>query len=188
MYIRLWAPTDLSGASETALSYARALLRLAPVRLISLTGMLDTRDWRTMTSLLMTPMAGDMINVVCSSPAYWIKHITVAMPERDTMRESLTVGEEVPTKVEREVMEREIWTSLAARNVLIATSLPNTKRQAEAANRYEALIVPAPDLALSWSSRCASLGTQTKYLPTIVPVPIQRDAMQTLRGLVIGWD
>jgi hypothetical protein len=184
-YIRLWAPTDGSAAAADALAYARAMLRFAPVRLISLTGRLDGPGWGTMATLLTTPMRGDMINVVCGPPEYWVKSLTVAMPERDVMHESLAAGETRPVKTKSEVMERELWTSLAARNVLIATGLPQTDRQAVTANRYDAIITPSADVALPWSMRFATLRMDSRVLPAIVTLPITSGA-RVFRDLVLG--
>ena len=185
MYIRYWSSTDNGPGSDTSLSYLRAILRFAPVRLISMSGVL-IGPWRAMDSLLMTPMAGPMINVACARPDQWVQSIAVAMPKADAMHASLAKGETIPVKTESETIARELYTASAKRNVLIALDLPATTVQAKAANRYDVVLVPKAIDANAWAARCILQGVEPRLEQQVIftPVPIAATAMRTFRTLV----
>lgn len=155
MHIRLWAPTDQSPSAVLALEYARALVRYAPVRLITTTGKL-LGAWADMKRLLETPMPAPLLNVVCCDEENWVRSIKVGMPEEDRMHASIATGKVDTGKVKTEEFDRELYT-VGVRNVLIASKLPSALVFARTAAKYESIVVPTHELQLAWTSNQALL-------------------------------
>lgn len=178
-HIRLWAQTDITSSAVLALEYARALVRYAPVRLITVSGLLEG-PWRAMARLLETPQVMPYINVVCADQEHWTRTITVGMPEQDGMRTAIATGK-TPQKVKSEAMERELYT-VGIRNVLIALALPTLPRYAIAANKYEHVIVPTQELADQWG-KAMPQGSLWRT-PTVIPSPVPIEKLREFRAAV----
>lgn len=186
MHIRLWAATDLSESGTLALEYARALVRIAPVRLISVTGLLEG-SWRSMQRLLETPMVTPLVNVVCCDEGNWIRTIRVGMPEEDRMQASIASGKVQSAKVKTEPMDRELYT-VGVRNVLVARELPSALAFSRTAAKYESIVVPTHELQLAWTSNQArwlhDIKCDTGPIPSCIKLPIVDH--RELRVAVIG--
>lgn len=132
-YVRFFVSTE-GMLGPVALSYLRSILRIAPVRLVCMSGELEG-PWTAMHKLLMTPMDEPMIaNVVCTHPMIWSRSLTVPMPKTAT------------SPAERASRTVELYTD-GVRNVLFAAAPPTSKAQREAAAKYEAIVVPSEALA-----------------------------------------
>lgn len=138
MYFRFFAQTDESAAGQLARAYLRSLLRVAPVRLVSVTGGAPSAGWAPMWGLTSTPMdetpthGHRWINVVATSPEHWTRRHTVQMP-------ASLVGAGPAEKASRVV---ELYTE-GVRNVLILVN--GTAVDRAIADRYEVQIVPPTD-------------------------------------------
>src|SRR4051812_3004478 len=90
-YIRFFAQTDGGATSSAALEYLRSIVRIAPVRLVSLTGPL-TPAWNVYERLLTTqidesaapasahyarPMPNLIASIVCADPHHWIRKLKI---------------------------------------------------------------------------------------------------------------
>lgn len=184
MFIRLWAPTDLSEAAATALLYARALIRFEPVRLVTTTNQLEG-PWQHMHRLLETPMVTPMVNVVCDLPERWTRTVPVGMPASDTMQATIASGKPQTTKVDVVNKEIELWTH-GVRNVLFALDLAKTPEQAATANKYDAVIMPTIEQVLAWSSNQARLAPGECVLASHIPSPPAPEVLRILRAAVMG--
>lgn len=116
-YIRYLAATDPSPFGLVALEYLKGLLRIGRVRLASMTGGLHEAPWISYAQLLVTPMEGDYVNVVCCDPSRWTWVQKVAMPER-------TVGGNLVLPGEVASGWQELYTE-GAHNVLISGRFPH---------------------------------------------------------------
>ncbi len=150
-YIRFFAEThDGSSASRSALEYLHSVIRIAPVRLVSVTGEL-ARPWRVFTRLLTTPMDGPLIaNVVATSPEHWCRQLKIPMPDKDPLAAALATGKIAPV-VAAEVARGsvELYTE-GVRNILITESIPATADQMTTAMRYEAVITSSRSVQVGW--------------------------------------
>ncbi len=161
-YIRFFVSTD-GTINAAALSYLRSLLRIAPVRLVLMSGELEG-PWIAMGRLLATPMDEPMIaNVVCTHPPLWTRALSVAMPKTAT------------ATAERVTRTIELYTA-GVRNVLLCVEPPSSKAERDAALKYEAIIVPSLELA-------RYLYEETGQMPTVVHAPPVRDHV-TLRSMI----
>lgn len=88
MFIRYFARTDESGLGRAAAAYCDALVETKlPVRLVSTRVaeiQLDRQGrsssvWDRHRQLLVTPMDGGFVNVVCGEPADWLRFHTPAV-------------------------------------------------------------------------------------------------------------
>jgi hypothetical protein len=150
-YIRFFADTAgvVGGA---ALCYLRSIVRIAPVRLVSMSAHFDV-GWDSVIGLLTTPMTGEMIaNVVCTEPDHWSNRLSLPMPKTKSSPAGIA---------ERDV---ELYTN-GTRNVLIATGIPRSKGQCEAAAKYERIAVPTFELA---DKMFGATGKQ----PVVVAYPV----------------
>lgn len=176
VYLRFFADTSGSRTGQVALEYARSLVRMAPVRLVSVSGALEG-GWRALDRLLVTPMAGQMIaNVVCTEPELWVRRLKVPMPKHDPLAATLATGELPGVEPGVEVAERvmELYTE-GVRNVLIAVAPAKNKDQAATAARYEMVIAPTTRTTIVADPRVTAVH---------VPVPVIDHA--ALRALVRG--
>lgn len=177
MFIRYFATTDASGPGALALGYLRSLLRVAPVRLVTLSVSLEGGAWAGQQGLLTTPMVGPMVNVVCADPLHWIRTLNVPMPDQDGMRAALATGNvaDLPkSKAERASFE--LYTH-GVRNVLLAPSLPRTEPELETAKRYEVVVVAREQLSREWEGL-------TKRQPALIRVPVTDHA--AIRAAITG--
>lgn len=172
-YVRFFAETAGSRLSSIALEYMRSLIRIAPVRLVTVTGSLEGH-WAMYERLLTTDMTRDMLaNVVCTSPEHWYRRLSIPMPKTNPLAQVLATGSEPPAQdLEKAQGAMELYTA-GVRNVLIAVDPPRSNDQLLAAIKYEVKITP--DLA-----RVAGKGLH----PIMVPVPVTSHA--AFRNLVVG--
>lgn len=158
--IRFMAATDDTAIGLVGLGYLTSLLRVAPVRIASVTGGL-CGGWERFAPLLSTPMTSHYVNVVCCRPDRWTWMHTVQMPNRD--------GTFTPAADRRELYTHGV------RNVLLTDHTPPRPglaelaiagdRLAEYARKYEAIVVPTLELGAAWSA----FGCH----PHVVPVPVR---------------
>ncbi len=166
--IRYLAATDPSPIGTLALAYLKGLLRIAPVRLGSMTGGL-VGQWEAFGQLLVTPMDGELVNVVCCDPGRWTWVQNVPMPKR------LRSGETVMS-AEVASGQQELYTD-GLRNVLLTNErAPSrlTNDQLITALRYEQVVVPDAVACLSWTVACAGATGQAgkAAVPALVTVPV----------------
>jgi hypothetical protein len=146
--IRYFASTDESPVGVMALRYLQALMKLAPVRLCSMTGAL-TGKWPGYGALLFTDPGPRMLaNVVCCDPSRWTWMIRVAAPPRNFVGPSSDPAA-VETPAEILTGRQELYTA-GVRNVLIAGAHPRNAAEIETALRYDELIVPTLELHERW--------------------------------------
>lgn len=170
-HLRYIATTADSLAGRAALGYLRAIVRIAPVRLVNLSGGLDVH-WEPMGNLLVTPMDTPMIaNIVCTDPERWAYRLSIPMPKQDPFadarrgaRDNAPLQASTTERAARAERLVELHTA-NTRNVLIATSVPPSKVHCAAAARYEAVIVPWPDLADKFEG---AIGRR----PLVIPYPV----------------
>lgn len=136
-FIRYLATTDdRYPIGALALEYLKGLLRIAPVRLGSMTGGLSGR-WEAYAQLLVTPMEGDFVNVVCCEPSRWTWEQEVPMPKRLKNGE-LVLSDEVASG------RQELYTQ-GVHNVLLTNERFEhrlSREQICSALRYEMVVVP----------------------------------------------
>jgi len=136
------AATDTSPAGILALAYLPALLRIAPVRVGSISGGLSGR-WEGYAALLGTPLATEYVNVVCCAPDRWTWVQRVTIPNRPVNG--------VPQPAEVAEKRQELYTS-GVRNVLLTQvpPAPLTREQRQTALRYEAVVSPDAHTRRLW--------------------------------------
>jgi hypothetical protein len=152
MFIRFWADTTGSQLSYYALEYMRSFMRVAPVRLISVTGTLAGR-WQAYGALLATPMSpapSDLLNAVCCDPSRWTWQERVPAGSRPVV----PVGDHeelaVPEVTETITGQVELHTAGARRNVLFAVAPPRSAQQLATAKKYDVVVVPTSDHGDGW--------------------------------------
>lgn len=165
MFIRWFADTTGSQLSYYALEYMRSAMRVAPVRLASVTGILAGR-WQAYGELLLTPMAGQLYNAVCCDPSRWtwIEKVPAATRAVDHTAIKDGVDLAVPGTAETISGRVELYTKSAARNVLFAVSPPRSSTELATAVKYDVIIVPTEAHASGWRKN----GVET----TIMPAPV----------------
>ncbi len=157
--IRYFAITDDSAIGRVALEYAKGMLRIAPIRVLSMSGGLSGR-WGLYTPLMLTPMPDAYVNVVCCQPAQWSWLQKVPMPNVDAQ------GKVTSTEVATGRIE--LYTA-GVRNVLLVASPPPVaplllREALETALRYQAVAVPTVELGEKWM--------RLDCHPQVIPVPI----------------
>ena len=169
-YVRLYAPTDASPTGKIALEYVKALLRIAPVRVISVSGpSAFSGPWEGYQRLaaVAKARAETYVNAVCAPPDRWTFWMRAKMPNRDGSFE--VASERV-----------ELWTQ-GVRNLLFAADHPsdasaeNELAQIATAKKYDAILVPTADLAAWWLAQGITAH--------VIQVPVDPNA---LRRLVLG--
>jgi hypothetical protein len=169
MYIRLFAATDSSPAATFALGYTRALMALAPVRVVSLTGGYQGA-WAPYARLLATPMEGRMVNCVCGPPSRWTWRMKIAAPERDATAKQ--VAECETAEIETITGRAGLHTAEALRNIMFFCDLPLDDYQTAELMKFECRITPVPAFRDVVDSS------------VLVPVPVLDHA--AFRELVLG--
>jgi hypothetical protein len=140
-YIRYFTCTDGSGIGALALELAKSMLNIAPVRAISMTGVL-VDEWMKYANLTLTPMVGSYVNVVACDPSRWTWVTKVPMPEKDAWQ-SAVADVEVQGMGEIEyATERKSLYTANVRNVLYAIAPPRSMVELKAVSKFEAVIVP----------------------------------------------
>ena len=172
-FIRFFAVTDGSPLGVIAHEYLKGLIRIAPVRVVSVSGGL-TGPWERHVSMTMTPMVGDYVNCVCTHPSSWVSELSVPMPASEDMH-----GEDAG-KIEGHARGAvELYTQ-GVRNVLFAAEsylfgdVIVTLAQAATAAKYEAIVVSDEDLILG-------LGVTNIW---VIRTPVRDHA--SMRSAVIG--
>jgi|SRR6185295_3207092 len=128
-HIRYYAATDATPVGRAALDYLKGLLRIAPVRVLSVTGGLQG-PWERFGTVLSTPIGPTFINVVCCDPARWTWIQKIDMP-------NVVDGKVVST--EHAEQRIELYTR-GVRNVLLIASTEARVEQAASALRYDAVV------------------------------------------------
>ena len=178
MYIRYFADTSDSALGSAALEYLRGLIRIAPVRLVTLSGAVAGR-WCGYEQLLGTPMFGELINCVCCDPSRWIWRHQVPMTDRPVSAGDLAPGDMIaPAVTEVATQTAELYTH-GSRNVLFAAVPPRSKAELQTALQYQKIVVPAQDHADAWIGRGASQAVVISLAPSVTD-------HQTLRSVVCG--
>jgi hypothetical protein len=168
--IRYLAATDGSAISLVALEYLKAFLKLRMhVRVGSVTGPPQGR-WEHYSQLLVTPMSGPFVNVVCCDPNRWVWTQRVPMPVRTTDGELEFKGE-----VAEGVQELR---TEGVRNVLLTNVDVLTSGQYGTAIRYDAVVTPSEPSGV-WKVPVA---------PDVhwVPIPVHADNLYILRRALTG--
>lgn len=154
MYLRYFAETHLGPTGLVGLEFMRSLIRIAPVRLVSLTVQFEG-PWSVFgRSVGAPPPEAMQANIVCADPSHWARPITIRMA---TSMDNTAGAPEFMSNVIELVVP-------GVRNVLIATSGPTSELERQAADRYEAVIVTKRDLLPVFT-------TKTR-LPHLIPTPI----------------
>ena len=164
MFIRYFADTSSSPLGNIALDYMRGFMRVAPVRLVSMSGGLDGR-WLGYEQLLATPMLGDFINAVCVDPSRWTwtERIPVQAANVDQRSPAFAPEQLVELKPKETIVGKvELYTK-GKKNVLFAPVAPRTPMELEAAANYEVLVLPSVDRR-PWSHR-EVVSRQTVVVP-----------------------
>jgi hypothetical protein len=177
-YIRYFATTDDSPTGKLALEYMKGMLRLGPVRVLSVTGGVQG-GWVPYAQLLSTPMSCPFVNVVCCHSERWawkqvIPTMDLAGAPLDTIEGRL-----------------ELYTA-GVRNVLLAgpDDPPHILSPAAVTSlRYEAIVVPSTRLQVHWAAMLGVgsevlAGGKDAFAPAVIPVPVaDHDAF---RAAVLG--
>jgi hypothetical protein len=170
-FIRYLAATDSSPIGMLALGYLSGLLRIAPVRVGSMTGGMTGR-WEHYAQLLATPMDGDFVNVVCCAPERWTWEQRVVMPTRRPDGTVDPAGEVTSAR-------QELYTE-SKRNVLIVGSHPVSGAQLTAALRYEEIVTGSRRDFESWNGE---RDPRCMLSPHIISLPITDH--EALRSVVM---
>lgn len=180
-FIRYFAQTDESELGKAALEYGKSMLRIAPLRIVSLSGGL-IGAWRRYDNLLLTPMAGTYVNAVCTSPDRWVWTSSVPMTDSGVDEpwspwDARPDWNPVPAKTE--VVERveELYTP-SVRNVLFMASMPTSDQQRAAAMKYEVIIS-----SLRVAQFMVSRWPQNRFEAGIVSTPVS-DHTRIRRAIV----
>lgn len=169
-YIRFWATTDESDAGLIAIDYLRSLMRIAPVRLCSMSNMLYGR-WAGYAALMSTDMQGELVNVVCCSPDRWTWVTRVAAPPRDIAASPPPPGAvEAPPEIL--TARHELHTASAARNVLIAMAQASGHHEVETAMKYDVVVTPTSELASFWTGLRDRHVSSARPVVRLVEVPV----------------
>jgi hypothetical protein len=143
-YIRFFATTDDSTIGRAALGYVKALHRIAPVRLISISGGLVIGGWRGVAALLGTPMDGPMLlNAWCCDRSRWTWVQKAAIPRHG-----------MPPEVIDQRMS--LWTT-GVRNAAFVLTPPKSKDEREVLERCDAIVVPSDSQVTDLLSQAPSL-------------------------------
>lgn len=155
-YIRYFATTDNSAIGALALELCKSMLKVAPVRLVTMTSVL-VDEWLNFARLTTTPMVGSFVNVVACDPSRWTWTQRVPMPDKDTWQVGIqNPGEMLPTppqpvKVEYATSRASLYTA-DVRNVLYAVAPPRSKVELEAGLLFETILVPNHEHKLWWQT------------------------------------
>lgn len=170
-FIRYLAATDSSPIGMLALGYLSGLLRIAPVRVGSMTGGMTGR-WEHYAQLLATPMDGEFVNVVCCAPERWVWEQRVVMPKRMPDGTVDPIGETTSAR-------QELYTA-GVRNVLVVGffGFPSSSALVDAALRYEEIVV-ANELARDCWTVARAHGSPLH----LIPLPITDH--EALRSVVM---
>jgi len=180
MFVRYWADTSDSGLGIAALEYMRSLIKIAPVRVISMSGFMAGR-WTGYEALLATPMVGTPINCVCCDPSRWTWVERVPMGDRAVDHQAIRAGGEVEIPPTSEVVDGrlELYTH-GIRNVLFALANPRTKPEVATALKYEHIVVSSDAQVSPW----ISAGARPPHVIPWAPAGLSASDEIVLRRLV----
>lgn len=158
-YVRMISDTGHGGIAELGWSFMRRMIRFTPVRLFTISGGLAGR-WIGYELLLMTPMLGTFVNVVCTDPGRWtwLERVSVSKSPAIVTNAEVWVDEEAEVISGRQ----ELWTK-GVRNVLIVGSLPRTQAEIDTARKYDCIVVTTED-HLEWF-------LSKNMIATLIPPP-----------------
>lgn len=178
-HILLFAETDDGTVGKIGLAYARSLIRLAPVRLVTMsTGL--SGAWTVFRRLLETPMNTPVLAaVVCTDPSLWVRRLRIPMPKHDPHEVHVAMAGPSVAQEKLEHAERLMELRVAnTRNVLVLTpSKGLSADQLAALGKYDAVVRPIPELD-------PLVLRQARGVTYIVPVPVTDHA--ALHGIVLG--
>lgn len=181
-YIRYFADTSDGATGKVALEYLRSLIRIAPVKLVSISGGLAPA-WRAFEGLLLTPMTGTYVNVVCTLPDRWIWKSSVPMTERDESLEEtfdVVLANPRPKAIEHAERVEELYTPKAMRNVILVASSPVTDDQFRSMKKYDDIIIPALPIVQTMIAR----WPESRIEGGCVPIPVTNHAR--VREAIVG--
>lgn len=148
-YIRYFACTDGSAIGALALELAKSMEKIAPVRVVAMSGALIDR-WMDYARLTMTPMVGSYVNVVACDPSRWTWKLEVPMPAHDAwqsaMSESAIQG---MGEVEVASARKSLYTA-GVRNVIYAVAPPRSMVELKASEAFEEIVVPNEEHRKWW--------------------------------------
>lgn len=161
-FIRFFADTSDTHLGRTALEYAKSLCRIAPVRVISMTGGL-AGPWLPYDELTLTPPAGAYVNCVCTQSSVWAYR-------QQVQAQSSLFGDQDPLIASHSAPEIfaghiELYTA-GVRNVLFLGKMPLTRGDVEVALKYEVIVCRNVDDYTWWDH---SSGKRAKMLLVAVP-------------------
>lgn len=173
--IRYMAATDDTPWGRTAYGYLLSLLKIAPVRLCTLSGGLDAQ-WQRCYPMFATPFGQRFVNVVCCAPSRWTWSSSIPIPTRQPDNSLKMAGE-----VARGVVE--LYTA-GVRNVLLThVSFRDgdlTPQQVTAALRYEVIVVATDD------ARQNLAKIRPPEAPVfVVPVPVAPQHIDALTQAIL---
>lgn len=165
MFIRFFADTTGSQLSYYALEYMRSFMRVAPVRLVSVTGILAGR-WQAYGQLLATPMAGQLVSAVCCDPSRWTWIQKVDAAARPVNHLEIAADSEITIPEPTETISGRIELYTAnVHNVLFAITPPRSTAHLSTGIKYEAIVVPDEKQASAWRKHA-------RTEPTILTAPV----------------
>lgn len=150
-YIRYFACTDSSGVGALALALCKSMLKIAPVRVVTMSGALID-DWMAYAHLTATPMVGSYVNVVACDPSRWSWLVRVPMPEKDAWQSAMADTEVNGMGKIEYASERQSLYTAGVRNVLYAVAPPRSVVELKAAMKFENIIVPNEEHRLWWET------------------------------------
>jgi hypothetical protein len=153
LLIRYFATTDDSPTGKVSLEYLKSLLRIAPVRVGSMTGMLSGA-WEPYAQLLATPLHARYVNIVCCASSRWSWVQNVPMTNSKGQRDGVASG------------RQELYTA-GVHNVLLTPSFPVDPYAIATAARYEAVVTPTDRYMPMWHKHAIDT--------TVIPIPISND-------------
>jgi hypothetical protein len=171
-FIRYFAQTDGSALGLAALEYLRSMLRVAPVRVVSMSGGL-VGPWHKWADLQLTPLSGTYVNAVCCHPSRWTWVAEVPMTDAD----AAPGGAAKPTELA--VGREELYTA-KVRNVLFMVVPPTEDEQQKTAAKYERIVVPSVQVPMTLASR----WPMRTMSASVIPLPII--AHQAVRDAILG--
>lgn len=173
-YIRYFATTDNSTVGALALELCKSMLKIAPVRLATMTTVL-VDEWLKYAKLTVTPMVGSYVNVVATDPSKWTWLAKVPMPERDAWADGPVNGNGNAMGDVEYATERQSLYTAGVRNVLYAVVPPRTQPELKVAHKFDVILVPNEENRKWWLTY--GEGRETTILGYPMLDSIVRDAI-----------
>lgn len=170
---RYFVVTDEGDTGKLARWYLLRMIRILPVRLLPVEGGQLAGLWEPFAKLLGGPLDAPFVNVVCTTPGWWIREQRLPMPNKD---KSVTMA----------VGDVELYTP-KVRNVLFACDMPKTDNQLASALKYEAIVVPNQRFATAWhlcGREAVVIGPAPQPSPAL-NVAHERAAADKLREILL---